>query len=354
MIVVFRILLVIAVVTALTTPAQCQPSREIHIGITLPLTGPASAYGSAAQNGFLLAKEMYPQELRDITLHFEDHQLRPTLAVSAYSSLQRRFPILAHYDFGSATSLAIAPIAAKRNRIFISSAYDPAVSQARPSVYRFANSTSDYALVLLNGLRARNLRRFTIMVSQNAFFEQFVAAFRDLLLPEESLETLEVSPDESDLGPLIVKVRQHIEKSDALGLFMFTEQALNLLRRCEKGCAKIQLFGTDSFEELATTGERADFTTGLLYPNSTVQPEFLRHYEKRFSSTSHVTFAASSFDLALLLAEGVAQCHECSAIDVKIALESQQARRGMLGEYRYRESLHVGKHFSSRIALKQL
>ena len=349
-----RVALLLVILFCSVSVALCETKVPVHFAVSLPLTGPAAAYGNAARNGFILAKERFPAGFERIEIHFEDHQIKPSLAVTAYSSLRQRYPILAHYDFGSATSLALAPIAAQRGEILISSAYDPAVSKDKPTVYRFANTTSDYAKVLLDELRARKFSHYTLVVTQNAFFEQFATTFKGLMNSDERVTILEVSPSESDISSIIPRVRQRLKQGDALGLFMFTEQALTLLDRLAPLERESLLFGTDSFEELASTERRNPLTRGLIYPNNMVQPQFIRDYEERFKTTSHITFAASTYELALLLAEIVNKCGTCTTEHLMQGLESTTTRYGAMGEFRFTNTPIAGKHFPSNIVLKPL
>ncbi len=350
-----RLLQVISLIALTAGHASSQSDgAPLHIGVTLPLTGPAAAYGVAAMNGFELARARDPRRFTRIRFHYEDTQLKPANAVQAFNSLRRYVQPIAHFDFGSATSLALAPLAEQRRLLLISSAYDPVVSRGRHYVYRFANNTDEYAVAILSSLRQRGIKRITLIVADNPFFVQFAASLEALAHEDEYIQIHTVRPEESDFGPISLRLRHGRSSPEALGLLLFLEQAAQLLRKTRTSQRFEFLFGTDAFEEVSPAHPDAALFEGISFPNSTVTADFLGVYRAEYGNTSHYTFAAGTYDLANLLAEASERCIVCDQAEFIKALEEPVSRHGALGNYRFNSSPSTGKNFVSKIVMKMI
>jgi len=53
-------------------PELCFAAPKVKVGFILPLSGPVSEYGVAAQNGVALAKEEHPDLFENVELVFDD------------------------------------------------------------------------------------------------------------------------------------------------------------------------------------------------------------------------------------------------------------------------------------------
>lgn len=332
--------------------ALADSCNDLHMGITLPLTGPGAAYGVAARNGFELARRANPEAFSNITFHYEDSQLKPAQAVQAFSALRSRFRIWTHFDFGSATSLALAPIAEKAQIPMFSSAYDPEVSRGRRYVIRYANSTADYAQKLLDELRLRKIRRLAVVVVDNPFFAQYVDTLQSMLRSEELLTIFKVDSAESDFGTLAIKLNSRSCEYDGLGLFLFHEQSRQLLRRLNAKKSFANIFGSDALEEASNSTKDDEIFKGIFFANSRVVPEFIRLYQDTYSSIQHHTFAAGTFDLANLLLEAARIKQACTKEKLLAFAKTVVPRAGPLGFIEFKESTRTGGYFASEIIIK--
>ncbi|MFN4894441.1 MAG: ABC transporter substrate-binding protein [Pseudomonadota bacterium] len=326
--------------------------RLLHVGITLPLTGPAAAYGMAARNGFELARKHNLGIRNHLFFNYEDTQLKPALAVNAFSSLQQRHKNAIHFDFGSATSLALAPIAEQRRVLLVSSAYDSAVSRNRDFVYRFTNSTADYAAVMASELRRRGVREVAVVVADNPFFTEFADTLKAAMADYEQFAIHLVKADESDFGAVALKLRNGNSSLRGLGIFLFVEQASQLLRKMNATGIVGFMFATDALEEITPQHPDAQLFEGIQFPNAKVTSEFIEMYRNDYGTIAHSTFAASTYDFANMLEQVFRQCQLCGSEELQKALEAPLARHGALGEYRFINSPEAGKHFASDIVMK--
>ncbi len=337
-----------------STIAQAD-SAPRRVSATLPLSGPAAAYGAAARAGFELAFREQPDLSTLISMDYYDSLLKPAEAVTSFAASLRKGIPLVHFDFGSATSLALAPIAETKRVVFISSAYDVSVSRGREYVMRFTNSTEDYVQVLINELRTRRLKKFVIVRAENPFFIEYSERFRSALKGDEHLEIISVPDSEQDFGALSVRLARLHSSYDGIGVFMFYEQSVALLRRIRPLVGSgYSVFGTDSLEEASSNPQTAAVLDGLIFSNSLVDPRFISHYRRQYGSSSHVTFAAETYDLARLLGEIVREGRLTSIESVAGALKIPKARQGALGLYHYKHSPEAGSYFASRIGIKRI
>jgi len=339
---------------ASTTFAQIS-SVPLRVSATLPLSGPAAAYGTAARAGFELALIDDRELSKVISLDYYDSRLKPTEAVTSFAASLRKGTPLAHFDFGSATSLALAPIAETKHVVFISSAYDVSVSRGREYVMRFANSTEDYAQALIKDLRARSLKRFVIIRAENPFFIEYSERFRSALRSDEQLEIISVPDSEQDLGALSARIARSHADYQGIGVFMFYEQSVSLLRRIKPMIGdKHVVFGTDSLEEVSANPRTSAVLEGAIFSNSLVDPAFASRYRSRYGSSSHVTFAAETYDLARLLGEIAREGRGDTMNVISSAIKIPKDRRGALGAYRYKYSTETGGYFASMIGIKRI
>ena len=354
------IVLAVLMIAVPVVQAHAVPERqaEIRMGITLPLTGPGAEWGIAARNGFQMARSEHPELFERITFFFEDTQLDPKNAVTAFNKLLSSDKVQIAYDFGSATTGAIGPIAERAKLPLLSAAFDPSVSVGKKYVIRFANYSAQYAGVLLQYLRSKGYKRFAIIATENAFFNSLVEAFKSNLQPDESVVFLQKpTPDATSFKSTITKLKKaHAQGGiDALGIYTYAGQGTQFLREAAEQSLTLPLFGSDSFESDSMVAESQGRMEGLVYPNNSVAADFRKRYQEQFGNVAQITFAGSTYDLALMVGQIVAKFpRELSSDAILTELENPTRHNGVLGEFRYRNVPAVGKYFEFPIVVKQI
>ena len=334
-----------------TAREACSDSA-IKIGVTLPLSGAAAAWGVATKNGFEMAQRDRPELFTSLQFIYEDTQLEPRLAVSAFRKLIHFDQVHLAYDFGSCTSLALGAIAEQEGVLLFSSAFDPAVSQGKSHVVRFASSTVQFVRPILTHFRAKGSKRFSIIVADNAYFENYAETFRRELRADESIVYHHIHPQETDLRALISKIKLLDPQPEALGLFTFFDQGMQLLRKVREQHLQIPLFGTDAFEEITENREYAALAEGLVYSNNLPTEEFVHRYRESFGNIAQVTFAGGAYDLAMLLGRELNRLQNPSRDIVQIKLEGASLNAGVLGDHSFEDTTADGKHFRTMVGLK--
>jgi branched-chain amino acid transport system substrate-binding protein len=332
------------------------PSAPIRMGVTLPLTGGGAEWGIAAKNGFELATSERPDLSRAISFKFEDTQLEPKNAVTAFNKLVSTDKVQLVYDFGAATTGAMGPLADRAQIPLLSSSFDPSVAAGRAFVIRFANYSGQYADQVLRYLRSKGYRRYAVVATENAFFKSLVDAFRTKLNEQESLVILEeVAPDVVSFKTIISKLKHAAgsQKIDALGLYVHAAQGVQFARELNEQKFRIPLFGSDAFESPAVIKDSQGNMEGLVYPNNTVSDSFRKRYEDRFGNTTQITFAGSTYDLAMLIGDILlGPSAPRTSAEILDRLKQSGERVGVLGPFRFREETGIGKYFEFPIVVK--
>jgi ABC-type branched-subunit amino acid transport system substrate-binding protein len=344
------------VLTALTCPGISEPRTPVKMGVTLPLTGAGAEWGAAAKNGFELATEDRPGLTDLVTFVYEDTQLDPKSAVTAFNKLVSMDRAQLLYDFGAGTTGAMGPLADRAQIPLLSASFDPSVAKGKTFVIRFANYSAQYAERLLHYLRSKGCKHFALVATENAFFKSLVEAFHSKLTPEESITILEeVAPDANSFKTIISKLKQATkeQKIDALGLYVHAAQGVQFVRELDDQRFRIPLFGTDAFESTSVIKDSQGAMEGLVYPNNVVNESFRQRYEKRFGNATQITFAGSTYDLAMLIGDILsAQPKPHAPTDILVRLEQAGERVGVLGPYRFKNEAETGKYFEFPIVVK--
>jgi ABC-type branched-subunit amino acid transport system substrate-binding protein len=354
-------IILFAIVIALgmfQAPAKCEDAGSLRMGVTLPLTGPGAEWGIAASNGFQMARSEQPKLFENIEFFFEDTQLDPKNAVTAFNKLRASDGIQIAYDFGSATTGAIGPIAERNKLPLLSAAYDPSVSVGKLYVIRFANYSAQYADALLQYMRTKGYTQYGIVATENAFFNSLVEAFKTNLRSDESIVFLEkLSPDATTFKSTITKLKNASAGSGihALGVYTFAGQGIQFLREASEQDLKLPLFASDSFESEDMVADSEGKMEGLVYPNNSVNDEFRKRYESRYGNVNQITFAGSAYDLAILIGEIASKTPgKITSDTIQAELEKPIERSGVLGQFRFRNVPEVGKYFEFPIVIKKI
>jgi len=328
----------------------------IKMGVTLPLTGGGAEWGVAAKNGFELALADRPELSRVVSFIYEDTQLEPKNAVTAFNKLVSTDKVQLVYDFGAATTGAIGPLADRVQIPLLSAAFDPSVASGKTFVIRFANYSAQYADLLLRHLRSKGYKHYALVATENAFFKSLVDAFRSKLTEQESIVILEeVIPDVTSFKSIISKLKRASQKQeiDALGLYVHAAQGVQFARESNEQKFRIPLFGSDAFESTAVIKDSHDGLEGLVYPNNSVSTSFRQRYENQFGNATQITFAGSTYDLAMLVGDILlSPSAPRTSAEILARLEQSGERVGVLGKFHFKNEAGVGKYFEFPIVVK--
>jgi len=282
-IVVVSVLLISCIVPAAlnqstVTGAVRQQATRHRVGMLVPLSGPLAEYGHAVRNGVALARRENPREFEDIEFVFDDTRYDPKTALGSFSRLVGRGDISLIFNWGTATSEALAPIAERRRVALVANSQSSSLSEGKQHVIRFINPAQDFSLAILNALRRKGYRRLAVVKAELGYINELLDGIRANLIEGESLHIVDsVLPDERDFKPTMVNLSAHT--FDALGVFLVSGQIGQFYRQLQASGLHAPTFGSDFFEsrdEIARAGLAIE---GALFSNILVQSDFAeRHH----------------------------------------------------------------------------
>ena len=186
-----------AVVTSLALTAAAPAQETIDIGAILPLTGPAAPIGLQEQQGVIFAMELANEaggiNGRKLNVIFEDSQGKPDQGVLAFNRLADLKNVPALLTAYSSISIAIAPLATRRELLVINpAAQSDKLEGASPLLYNTVPLVRDEAETIA-GFAVRKLGKRAAIIYENAaagidgandFKDVFVKAGGEIILEE--------------------------------------------------------------------------------------------------------------------------------------------------------------------------
>jgi len=216
-------------------------SKEIKIGVILPLTGPSALMGETAKNGLLLAQEKINKtgviNGKDLKLIFEDGLADPKTSVSAFNKLVNldkvKIVIITHSSVG----LALAPIADKKKIILLVHASHPKITSSSAYVFRHSNVADQESDIISRFIStALSGRRISLAVMDDDYGMVFKNRFEELI-PKEAgnlsiVESIIYEEDESSFNTVAQKLL--VAKPDTLIIAGLGNGVGILLRRLQE------------------------------------------------------------------------------------------------------------------------
>ena len=160
---------------------------QIPIGISAPLSGALSEYGTAISRGITLARQEVIADTAAVNFIFEDNQFDSKHSISAFRSLVALQGIESLYSWGEPA------LYATRNMIKIQKV--PTFSLSNDDIPARNNSylcnlqvpPEIYAEKILKKLRIQGHKKFILIVAQDPFTEAMARGFRSRLTDDETI-----------------------------------------------------------------------------------------------------------------------------------------------------------------------
>lgn len=152
---------------------SCTKTDKVKVGVIMPLTGDAAAYGSDVKRGIEFAYDnLSEQDKEEINFIYEDSKAVPKEAVTIFQKLTDidgcKFII---GPFTSSATLSIAPIAEKKGVIILTpTGTAPAITNAGDYTFRIIPSDEyDGAVMSEYAFKKLNKKTFTVIYSNNDY-----------------------------------------------------------------------------------------------------------------------------------------------------------------------------------------
>ena len=307
------IVLIIGAVLATNNPSN---NEIIKIGAILPLTGDFASYGEGFKNTIALAIENSGLKDRVQLIIEDDGSCAPNQDINATQKLVSIDKVKAIIGpICSSAFLSVLPITEKNKVVLISyGATSKSISGAGKYAFRVISSDADKAIAIANTAYNASYKKAALLYdsSNDQFIQQKDDAKGEYIklggqiVADESFQT-----GNKDFRSQLTKIKNSGAEAIFLGVFPTTQGVLVLKQAKELGI-KAQLIsltsetGAPDFIKLA-----GNLTENLIFPYNVTPTnkeytDFINSYKTKFGKES-VTYAAESYDTAMLIIKGMAK-----------------------------------------------
>lgn len=327
-------------------------AEKFRIGVIFPLTGSSAGYGEAMRNAIQLALEENPEAMHNLEFVYEDSRNDAKSALTAFQKLTAADGVNLIFVWGVGPCSAVIPLAEARKVPTVAECYTRQISAGKKYVLRFMNSTEDYMRVLTAELERRGFRRLGMVLSEMPFIEEMYDGLQKELRAGQALQLFgRYHLTESDLRLPVSRARN--AQIDALGVFLSLGQLAPFFRQAREQSLQTPTFGLLSYEDRGEIVAAAGAMEGALFAGNRVREEFLAHYRKRFGGETQYSFAAISYEFALLSGELFRNDVPRDAGEILRRYELPDVRVGKaVPSMRFVDTPGEGKHFEFPLTIK--
>lgn len=259
--------------------------ETIKFGSTLPLTGPLALYGSALQNGMLLAQDEINQGGKKLDIVFNDNQGNVKTAIQDMNYLYDVMGVPVIFNTFESTVLSTKDIAENKKKLMLS--YIVYKYSDKDKVdYNFRDYWNMDSVGVDFAKQANRLNsKKTVILGENvnsyvSFKQGFEKEYTGQITSEEMFEY-----GETDYRSILTKVKS--KEYDTIVIFAFPVEAnLILTQMTELGMDNTNLLVTEATENFITekNKEILQKTDAISYLGSEFleNKQFINDYNKKF------------------------------------------------------------------------
>ncbi len=327
-------------------------STKLKVGVILPLSGPLADYGNAIKNGIELYRSQYPTKVKHLNFVYEDDHYDSKTSISAYHKLSTIDKVDIFFAFGAPAASALAPILERDGKILINISADEAPTVDRKLVIRTMNYSAQYMRGLLEYLRKRDVKEFSVVDVENSYLRSMKKGLERNLIEGESLvEVGSVNPSDLDFRNLILKSK--LKNIKALGLFLMPEQMVIFMKQAKENRFSPNIFSTNMTES-AILLPNSEGLEGSIYPYHSLKESFVLIYKERYMQDSQLPFGGSAYDMVSILANGIKSEMKRDNETLMSIFQNVKEQEGVLGNFSYVQDQEGGKYFKYPIVVKQV
>jgi len=273
--VIIALVVVVAVVAVaivlLRTPPDQDSKQPVKVGSILSLTGTLANYGELEKRGFDLAVKRINENGgingRPLEVIYEDSQLEPATAISAYRKLTSHdhVPMIVGC-IGSSVCLAITPLASEDKVVVLSAgATAPKLSGSSPYFFRVAPSDTLGAAKLAEWALHDGSKRIAILYVENDYGvgQKDVALkyLTDANVPPVIIESCQ--PEATDLRAQLEKIRS--ANVEAVLLLTHSPEAGYFLKQAAETGFKAKYYGGDALSDPSIVQIAGNACEGVMF-----------------------------------------------------------------------------------------
>jgi branched-chain amino acid transport system substrate-binding protein len=295
--------------------------KTIKIGVILPLTGDAAAWGIPPRNGAQLAADEINAkggiDGKKIELVIEDDVCDPSKGVAAINKIiSTDKPIAIVGAVCSSVTLAIAPIAEKNKIVLLSPAStNPKITDAGDYIFRVIPSDELRGKVFAKHIFDLGLRKAAIIYINNdggkGNEQTFIKYFTGL--GGEIMTSQAYAIDAKDIKTQLLKIKE--SGAEFILAVSQIEDAVTVLRNAKELNTKLPLyFQTEALEDPKVAELAGDAIKGCTYitfakEESSEIENFNLLYQGKFNKKPEL-FSAEAYDALMLISNALKQKKE--------------------------------------------
>ena len=300
--------------------------RIIKVGVSVPLSGPMSMWGTTIRNGIVLADKAL-DIANNVEFIIEDDQFIPKNAVSIVKKFIDVDQVQALLVFGSGSSLAVSPLAELNKIPMIGFGTASEISKGHQySMIHWVTADPENSLVV-SEVKKKGYK--TVIVVST--IHDGMLALRDKFkqsLPDIVKGTVEVNPQEMDFMTIVTRIKTR--NADAVYNLLLSPQSAAFSKQLRGIGFKGDLFSAHQVEDAkeVEASQGALVGTWFVSVNPLSDDSFISSYKKEFAD-SPKSGAGNGYDCAKMIIEGAHQ------IDLNSYLHNLDDFNGILGIYSY-------------------
>lgn len=330
-----RTLLIVVLGLLIVFPLGCskKTSKEVRIGVILPLTGSAAVWGENAKMGIEIALDEINSsggiKGKKIRLIYEDSQSLPSNAVSALQKLISTDKVsVVIGDITSSSVLAMAPIAEKKHVVLLSpGASNPDISKAGDYIFRNWQSDALEGSVDAHfAYEKLGYHKAATLCVNNAYGTGLKDVFEDVFqkLGGKIVISESFQQGETDMRSQIKKVAE--ANPDLIYMPGYPPEMAIVLRQAKEMGIKIQFLSVQAFDDpkiLEIAGRAAE---GVIFSvpkppdiSNPVVSNFIKKYKERFNKEPGVC-SDTGYDALKIVCWAISQATEVSGPAIQVQL----------------------------------
>lgn len=336
---------------------------KVLVGVVLPETGEAQAYGSSVRSGVKLAFDDAKAARKapaGLEVVYRDTASDPALAADEIEQFYRDGALIVIGGATSSEAKASIPIAEKYGRVLLSpSASAPGLTKAAGHFYRvYPSDTVEVTDAVHFLAKDKKVTKVLVLFEDNTYTQELLPVFaaEAKKLGVSVLGRLNVGETEWEkkLALSLAPTRPE-DKPEALYLCGYGEAILAALLEVRNANYGGVICTTSAIGTVDLLWRGGTLVEGIFFPmmvvNTSSQEEPIRTFVKRYKEVIDLTpdiYAAAGYDAALTVLRVLAEPVPKSSAEVKNRLSALSDLRGVtgpisfdsLGNIKTREQLH--------------
>lgn len=312
--------------------SQSASTKQVKIGLILPLTGSAASWGQAMQHAADLAMQDLDPSIRSkLTLSIEDDQLNASAAVSAFNRLVDIDHIDTGIIFGGQSVAAIVPLAEKKHIPVFAITANPRLTRGNAYAFRHWLDAAEQVRILVPELARRGIKRVALVVVTHDAMLDYASKFEQAALAQGITVVFRADflPKDTDFRTAIQKLKN--TKPDCVLESLLPPQYSAFMRQLKEAHIQMPAFGFSNTETASEVVAAEGAMEGMIYTGPKLQASFLKRFQEQYHEFPELS-AGNVYDMIQMISLSVKEgASDSESIAAK--LRALKDFEGVLGRY---------------------